>query len=397
MTRSDGPAHLRQVRRGNLRTVLLSLADGPGSRADLAQRTGLTKATIANLVDPLVRQRILCEDAALSSGRGRPSRPVRFHPDAPVAIGAEVNVGHLATAVRGLDGAIRSHRRVNVDNRHRSPARIVEHLARLIRAAVDECGQPVLGVGLAVPGIVRDGVVVRAPNVPGLVDTPVGERLSTDLEGLHVLVDNEANLAAFGELWPHRLIGDDYVYVSGDIGIGTGMVIDGRLYRGVAGFAGELGHVAIERGGRECSCGGRGCVEQYAGLDAILGSSRCPGIGELLRAIERGDERARATVEDAGAALGVAVATLLNIVDITTVVLGGAYAVLFDQLAPAIRSELDTRVLAASQRAITLAAAPHGDRAVVFGAAGMVAHRACLEPELLTAALPSVGVLHQHR
>ncbi|MFJ2667571.1 ROK family protein [Nocardia fluminea] len=384
MTRPDGPVHLRHMRRDNLRTVLLAITDAPGSRSDLAQRTGLTKASITNLVEPLLRQQILIEDAALGSGRGRPSRTLRFHPEAPVALGAEINVGHLAVAVRGLDGSTRSHQRVAVDNRHRGTDHIVDHLADLIRVAVHECGNPVLGVGLAVPGILRDGVVARAPNVAGLVDAPVGERLSAALGGVDVMVDNEANLAAFGELWPHRLVGDDFVYVSGDVGIGMGIVTGGRLYRGVTGFAGELGHVSIERRGRACTCGSRGCVEQYAGLDAVMASSGYPGPDTLQAALERGEGRARAAVEDAGAALGVALAAVLNIIDVTTVILGGTYAALFEHLAPAVQSELDTRVLAATQRSITVVASPQQGAAVVLGAAGIIANRGCLAPESLT-------------
>ncbi|MFI9402054.1 ROK family protein [Nocardia sp. NPDC052316] len=385
MTRLSSPAHLRQVRTGNMHAVLVAMLDGPASRAELAQRTGLTKATVASLVEPLLGQRILAEGAVVNAGRGRPSRPLRFAATGPVAIGAEINVRHLGVTVQRLDASTEFERRIEVDNCRATAADIVTRLADLIRTAIAACGRDPLGIGLAVPGIVQDGAVVHTPNVPSLNGIHLGDQLAAELgrPGTTVAVDNEANLAALAHVWPHRLAGDDFVYVSGDVGIGAGIVIGGAMFRGRSGFAGELGHVIIERTGHPCPCGSRGCVEQYAGLDAIFQAAGKRDLAALLLALDHGDPRALAAVETASAALGAALAALINICDIETVVLGGSYAALFDHIAPGVHTELDTGVLAATRRPIHLTTSAFGRAAVTRGAAALITRRHCLEPNLL--------------
>ncbi|AYF74919.1 ROK family protein [Nocardia yunnanensis] len=382
------PVHLRQVRDGNLQSLLLALLDGPASRAELAQRTGLTKATVASLVEPLLRHHILTEDPLVNTGRGRPSRPLRFSEAAPVAIGAEVNVRHLAVTVQRLDGATVAETRIDIDNRHRDADDLVARLAELIESVSAASVRESLGVGLAVPGIVHDGTVVHAPNVPGLIDIRIGDRLAAALRQPTVAVDNEANLAALAHVWPRRLAGDDFVYVSGDVGIGAGIVLGGDLFRGRSGFAGELGHVIIERTGRPCTCGGHGCVEQYAGLHAILTAAGRPTLEALRLALAQGQTQDLSAVDAAGTALGTALVSLINVCDVATVVLGGSYATFFDDLAPAVRAALDVGVLAA-RRPVGLAVSPLGDNAVVRGAAALVTRRCCLAPESLLTAMAS--------
>ncbi|WP_107657197.1 ROK family protein [Nocardia suismassiliense] len=385
MTHLSSPVHLRQVRTGNFQAVLVAMLDGPASRAELAQRTGLTKATVASLVEPLLQQQILAEGAVLNTGRGRPSRPLHFAAAGPVAIGAEINVRHLAVTVQRLDGSTEFEQRIEVDNRHAAAADIVPRLAGLVRTAIAACGRDPLGIGLAVPGIVQDGTVVHTPNVPGLNGIRPGDQLAADLgrPATNVAVDNEANLAALAHVWPHRLSGDDFVYVSGDVGIGAGIVIGGVMFRGRSGFAGELGHVTIARPGRPCPCGSRGCVEQYAGLHAILRTAGQRNLDALLHALDHGDTRARTAVENAGEALGAALASLINICDVATAVLGGSYATLFDHLAHGVRTELGTGVLAAARRPIQLTISAFGSTAVTRGAAALITRRCCLEPNLL--------------
>ncbi|MEC3953713.1 ROK family transcriptional regulator [Nocardia sp. CDC153] len=385
MTPPTGPVHLRQVRTGNLQALLTALLEGPASRAELAQRIGLTKATIANLVEPLLRQRILIEDDLVNTGRGRPSRPLRFSDEAPVAVGAEINVRHLAVTVQRLDGSIAADARIDLDNRRRAADDLIDRLAELIRAALTESGCEPLGIGLAVPGIMHADTVVHAPNVPSLTGVRIGDRLASALGAPTVLVDNEANLAALAHVWPRRLAGDDFVYVSGDVGIGAGIILDGTLFRGRSGFAGELGHVVIERAGRPCTCGSQGCVEQYAGLQAILTAAGQPRLDSLCDALRAGDIRTRSAVNCAGSALGVALSSLVNLCDVGTIVLGGSYTRFFDDLVPGVRAELGTGVLAATKRPTTLAASPLGSAAVSRGAAALITRHCCLTPQLLLA------------
>ncbi|MDX8142341.1 ROK family protein [Lentzea sp. BCCO 10_0061] len=374
--------HLRQVRLGNLRTVLLALVDRPGSRADLAGRTGLTKATLSNLTEPLLANGILVEEPATLAGMGRPSKPLRFHPDGPVAVGAEINVSHLAVETIGLDGETLERRLVPADMRKATADEVLDRIADLIREVTGP--RLFLGAGLAIPGVVHDGVVIRTPNLPNLVGVRLAERLSrrTDLD---VQLDNEANLAALAHLWPRHLAGEDFVHVTADVGIGAGVVLNGEVYRGVSGFAGELGHVVIERNGVLCTCGSRGCVERYAGLDVILREAGRRRLDSLCKALDAGDLRALEAVRNAGEALGVGLGTLMNLFDVPTVVLGGSYAVLYDHLREAVQSEMDRRVLAGGERHTRLIASPLGEFAVARGAAGLVTRRAVQQPERLFA------------
>ncbi|MGW6443111.1 ROK family protein [Lentzea sp. NPDC055074] len=374
--------HLRQVRLGNLRTVLLALVDRPGSRADLAARTGLTKATLSNLTEPLLANGILVEEPATLAGMGRPSKPLRFHPDGPVAVGAEINVSHLAVETLGLDGATLERRLVPADMRKATPDEVLDRVTELIREVTGP--RRLLGAGLAIPGVVHDGAIIRTPNLPRLVGTRLAEGLGART-GLDVQVDNEANLAALAHLWPRHLAGEDFVHVTADVGIGAGIVVNGEVYRGVSGFAGELGHVVIERDGIRCTCGSRGCVERYAGLDVILREAGRRRLDSLRKALEAGDARAQSAVRKAGEALGVGLATLMNLFDVPTVVLGGSYAVLYDHLREAVQSEMDGRVLAGGERHTRLLGSPLGEFAVVRGAAGLVTRRAVQQPERLFA------------
>ena len=376
--------HLRQVRLGNLRTVLLALVDRPGSRADLASRTGLTKATLSNLTEPLLSAGVLVEEPATLAGMGRPSKPLRFHPDGPVAVGAEINVSHLAVETLGLDGETLQRHSVPTDNRDATPAELLDRITALIREITGGTGRKLLGVGLAVPGVVHDGVIVRAPNLPKLVGAGLADDLGRRL-GLDVELDNEANLAALAHLWPRHRAGEDFVHVSADVGIGAGVVLNGEVYRGVSGFAGELGHVVIERNGVLCTCGSRGCVERYAGLDVILREAARRHLDSLRKALEAGDRKALRSVAAAGEALGVGLATLMNLFDVPTVVLGGSYAVLHEHLSAAVQSEMDARVLAGGERHTRLIASPLGEFAVVRGAAGLVTRRTVHQPERLLA------------
>lgn len=322
----------------------------PISRASVATRTGLTRATVSALVDDLITGGLLDEvEPPPRTGAGRPAVGLRLAPSGPAGLGLEVNVDYLAACVIDLTGAVR-HRLVEPrDQRPGGPAAALaglDELARRARAAAEADGLVVAGAAVAVPGLVApDGSVRVAPNL-GWVDEDVAGRLLT-LADLPVTVDNEANLAALSEL---RAAGGapSFVYVSGEIGIGAGIVLDGALYRGGHGWSGEIGHVTVHPDGRPCRCGARGCLEQYAGLEAI---------GDL---------------EGAGEALGIALAGVVNLLDVDTIVLGGIYAPLAAELGPAIAAELRRRVLTADLAPVTLRPSALGPDAAMRGAAELV-------------------------
>jgi predicted NBD/HSP70 family sugar kinase len=394
------------VRQGSLRELNLAVvlrriaaAARPPSRADLAAETGLTRATVSAVVDDLIAGRLVTEaDPAPRTGAGRPARGLVLAADGPAGLGLEVNVDYLAACVVDLAGDVRHHEVHRADLRPVSPA---DALARLValatraRAAAEDQGLTLAGATLAVPGLVGpDGLIRLAPNlgwrdvdVPGLL--AAHPPLTGPVDGVPPLVvDNEANLAALGELHAGPAGPASFLHISGEVGIGAGIVLDGVLYRGVRGWSGEIGHIPVQPQGRPCRCGGRGCLEQYAGQEAILEAAGLTGADlpadtaatRLADLAQAGDRAVLTALHDAGTALGVAVAGVVNLLDLDTVVLGGGYAPLAPWLRPAVAAEISGRVLTAAWSPVTVRPAALGAESAAVGGAGSVVRRIIAAP-----------------
>ncbi|MEH0842893.1 ROK family protein [Micromonospora sp. CPCC 205711] len=400
-TRTDGAVRQGSLRELNLAVVLgrIAAADRPPSRAGIAAETGLTRATVSAVVDGLINGRLVTEaDPPPRAGAGRPARGLLLAPDGPAGLGLEINVDYLAACVVDLTGAVRHHEVHRADLRPLSPAdalaRLVE-LARRARAAADDTGLTLAGAALAVPGLVdAHGLVRLAPNLGWRdVDVPAllaaHPTLTATVDGVPALmVENEANLAALGELHATPAGPRSFLHVSGEIGIGAGIVLDGALFRGVRGWSGELGHMPVEPAGRPCRCGGRGCLETYAGQEAVLAAAGLAGADlpadtaarRLADLAGAGDPAALAALRAAGTALGVAVAGVVNLLDLDTVVLGGGYATLAPWLRPPVVAELADRVLTAAWSPVTVRAAALGPASAAVGGAGSVVRRIIARP-----------------
>jgi predicted NBD/HSP70 family sugar kinase len=340
------------------------------SRARIAAATGLTKATVSTLVDALAAGGLVRElGPHATTGVGRPGSALVLE-QSPVGIGLEINVDYLATCTVDLSGVVRRRELVSHDLGRGGPEPILARAAAALRAAVDDArlgGGLLAGVVVAVPGLVESatGLVRLAPNL-GWRDVPVLAELTrrAGLDGVPVRLDNEANLAALGELWcAGHSRGDDtplesFLLVSGEIGVGAAIVLDGELFTGMRGFSGEIGHLPLASDGPPCRCGASGCLEQYAGQEAILrraGLTETAGtttgrpggpVERLLAAAAAGDPGVIAAVQEAGEALGTGLAVAINLLDIETVVLGGLYALLAPWLAAPVSERLSRRVLA---------------------------------------------------
>ncbi|TNU74061.1 ROK family transcriptional regulator [Miniimonas arenae] len=325
------------LRTHNLALVLEHVARAePLSRAEVAERAGLTRATVSSLVELLLAARIL-EWSPSTTARtvGRPAAPVRLARGTLAGLGLEVGANHLAAVVVDLTGARLAQREVRGDFAAPSPADTLARLATLAsltwqQAAAQHPGLTLLGVEVAVPGIVRDGVVLDAPRL-AWVDVPAEAIVRAALrdargadasDEIPVAVGNEASLAAVAEA--HARGGASFLYLSGGIGVGGAHVVDGRVQGGAHGFATELGHLTVDPAGPRCRCGATGCLEQYVGAQAL----------------------ARTPLPEAGWALGVALAAAVNLLDVETLVLGGTLAPLLPQLRAPLEAELATRVLA---------------------------------------------------
>lgn len=395
------------VRRRNSRLVLGTIAAAPDtSRADVAARTGLAKATVSALVDCLVEADLVNETGLQArTGRGRPGTALSPSPTGPHGLGVEIAVDYVAVCLLDLTGQVRRCRFVPGDSRGRTPAQVFSRVARVVRSELDHAASlhvPIGGLGVALPGLVEkdNGMLRAAPNLGWRdVDPASALRDRLPLDGLPVLVDNEADMGARAELWSgaHGEL-SDFLYVSGEAGVGSGITIDGRLFRGVRGFGGEIGHLCVAPEGPRCHCGARGCLEAVAGTEAILtaaglSENRPPGRGEasvpteaayelLLRRLEDGDARAIDAVSAAGRSLGVALSGAINTLDLPTVVLGSRYAALERSLRPSLEAELAERVPSSRWEPVQVLRAHCGQEAAALGAARTVTEAVLSDPEL---------------
>jgi len=403
------------VREHNLGVALRLVADAPSpvSRAQIAARTGLTRATASTLVDALVQGGLVQEVALPPTSRsGRPAGGLVLAPGGPGGLGVEVHVDHVSTIVVDLAGTVVFHRLVADDLRRCSPRAAMSRVARAVCVALEAAagqGVTVPGVAVALPGIVdaERGHLLLAPNL-GWRDVDVLGLLRRDprLAARRLAIGNEADYAALGELASGGPGGPrSFVHVSGEVGIGAGIVLAGRLFTGTRGWGGEIGHVAVDPAGPMCGCGARGCLEQYAGQDAVLrraglaeqpvgrGDEQWSGgqrVAQLLaERAASGDPAVTAALEAAAGALGTVLAGVVNVLDLETVVLGGTYADLAPWLVPGVERQLAERVLWSGWAPTTVRAATLGAASAVRGAASAVVSELLADPSGWLAVNPS--------
>ena len=387
------------VRAHNLALVLQLVEQYPGSsRATVATASGLTRATVSSLVETLSGWGFVQETgrALAPAGAGRPGTALALAPHGAAGLGIEVNVDYVATAVVDLTGAV-THRTVDAaDQRGRAPEEVLAAAAELaattLRAARAD-GLRVVGTRVAVPGLVRaaDGTLVVAPNL-GWEDVPVVDLLRRDeaLRPLPTRLDNEADCAARGELRT-RDARSSFLYVSGEIGVGAALVVDGTILRGTHGWSGELGHVTVDPDGPPCSCGANGCLEQYAGQEAVLRAAGdagaattahapAPSIDRIVALAREGSAPIERALHDAGTALGIALASAVNLLDVTEIVLGGSFRSLAPWLTADVERELARRVVSRRYVDLVVRASSRSTDAAVVGAAASVVREVVDEP-----------------
>lgn len=364
------PVDQAGLRRGNLALLVRTLREhGALSRAQLAVRSGLSKATVSSLVTDL-ELRGLVHDAGLSAGgQGRPGQLVDLRSDSVCGIGLDVHVGHVGAVVTDLAGDILFKRRVLCDVPGMGPERTLDQVGELATTAmaiVDGTAGRSAGVTVSVPGLVDTiaGTVTYAPRLRWRdVAVTDGVAARTGLPLDHIAVDNDANLGATAELAAMNAGAGrdiaDLVYLTGDFGIGGGVISGGTLIRGSVGFAGEIGHMAMDPLGPYCSCGRRGCWETQVGLGALLHACadtddpvRDPTLDldqrmRMVRArAEQHDRRTLDSLHQIGTALGLGVSILVNLLNPSVVVLGGYFAALPEWLVEPIRNQVVANVLA---------------------------------------------------
>jgi predicted NBD/HSP70 family sugar kinase len=374
-----------ELRRHNLSTVLDRIhLERSVSRAELTARTGLNRSTIRDLLVELIDLGLVVEDSVTSKASpGRPSSVARARPSGAVALAIELEVDYTAAATVGLGGHIFS--RVRADNPHHesAPETIVSMLADLTGPLLATLppDSALIGVGAAAAGLVRraDGFLVVSPN-RGWHDAPLAEMIGEALGVSNAVVANEADASVLAEsrrgaARDHRNV----IFVTGEVGLGLGVVVDGTPMLGTAGYAGEAGHTVINPGGRACRCGSTGCWETEVGEEAFARHAgvRWEGrrhelIDELLRRAHAGDPVVFDAFREVGRWLGLGVGNLVNIFNPDLIVFGGFYYPLFPFLQQPIADAAASVALAAPWASCEIAPSALGLDARLIGAAELV-------------------------
>ncbi|MFI6322186.1 ROK family protein [Nonomuraea sp. NPDC050556] len=386
-----GPSQ-EDIRRHNLGALLRHVhLGGPTSRAELTSRMGLNRSTIMALTADLAAAGLVREELPRETGRaGRPSLVVRPESARVHVLAFDVGPDRLVAARVGLGGVILDrHESVRQRGTFGLDETVVKlaGFAQRMRRKDTVC----VGVGAAVSGGVRrgDGVIRFAPNLH-VEEVPFGSALGGEL-GLPVSVGNDANLGALAE--HSRGVGAgvrDLIYLHGDVGIGGGVIAGGHLLGGHEGYGGEIGHMVVHPGGRECGCGSRGCLESEVGERALLelagragvevGSVGRDAVRAVVDAADRGDIRAQEALSKVGDWLGLGVASLVNIFNPEMVIFGGMLREVYLGSAAQVRSRVALHALAVHREKLRLRTSALADDATLVGAAELAFSQVLADP-----------------
>jgi predicted NBD/HSP70 family sugar kinase len=377
---------LEALRRLNRLRVIHALRDqGQISRAEIARRTGLSRSTVSSLVSDLQADGLVVErgepGAAHGTQGGRPPILLSFDASAGAAVGIDFGHSHLRVAVSDLSSRILAERAVPLDTDHAAEQGLdaaAELVAELLAEAnLDEA--QVIGAGMGLPGPIlqEDGLVGSSAILPGWVGVRAVAEMRRRLD-VPILVDNDANLGALAEAaFGAGQDASDLIYLKVASGIGAGLLLNGRLYRGTGGLAGELGHFLVDPNGLVCRCGNRGCLETLAATGALvelLGRSHGDDmtVQRMLDLARAGDVGCRRVIADAGRAIGRAISMLINMLNPELVVVGGDLAAAGDLLLDGVRDSIARAALPSAAEAAAVVTGVLGERAQVLGAIALV-------------------------
>ncbi|WP_084362119.1 ROK family transcriptional regulator [Robertmurraya korlensis] len=364
------------VKKNNKALVLqLIMEKEPISRADIAQVSGLNKATVSSLVNELLAADLVYESGPGESSGGR--RPVILHFNKVVgySIGIDIGVNYVLCVLTDLKGNIVIEKNHPF---HRSPyAATIEIVKEMVLSLIDEMPSSrygIVGIGVGVPGIVnKEGSVLLAPNL-GWKNIQIKKDLE-DFFQVPVFIENEANAGVFGE--QQFGIGQDYqniIYISAGIGIGVGIILNKELYQGKNGFSGEMGHMIIDIKGKPCNCGSRGCWEAYASEQALLekaGENR-NSLETLIQLASSEDKNAQNLFKEIGTYLGYGINNIINTFNPDQVIIGNRLSMAREWIEQPIRSTVENHSLAYHQNEFQLDFSRLGNHSIALGMSAFV-------------------------
>ncbi len=397
------------VRERNLAVLLHYLweAGGPISRARLTDISGLNKSTVGSLLRQLESWDLVHETGLSNSRLGRPGIVLDMNPNGGRIIGVEISVGNLTVIVTDLKANVLWRRQINDAEFIRTNSDQAQTLARAEQVIEQALCDPVikksrlLGIGVSVPGLVnqRTGILLFAPNLHWH-NVPLRD-LWQERFGVPVMVENDANAGALGE----QMFGvarqvDNFVYLSANIGLGGGLVIDGKLYGGAGGYAGEIGHMTLEPEGPLCNCGNHGCWETLVGPLAMVHrvrqaaiEGRAPGLlaalddsvealqlEHVLAAAGDGVPAVLESLDQAGQYLGIGIANLVNVLNPRMVVLGGILSLVGPYILPRAQQEVNARVLDTLRAQVEIKTSDFKLDSIVMGNISLIIRQILMNP-----------------
>ncbi|MEU5716749.1 ROK family transcriptional regulator [Streptomyces sp. NPDC020403] len=376
----ETPGSQTSLHRANLERVVRAVRmAGSLTQAEIARSTGLSAATVSNIVREL-KDGGTVEVTPTSAG-GRRARSVSLSGDAGIVVGVDFGHTHLRVAIGNLAHQVLAEESEPLDVDASSAegfGRAEQLVNRLIETTGISPGK-VIGVGLGVPGPidVESGTLGSTSILPGWTGINPSQELAGRL-GVPVYVDNDANLGALGELvWGGGRGVKDLAYIKVASGVGAGLVIDGHIYRGPGGTAGEIGHITLDESGPVCRCGNRGCLETFTAARYVLPLLR-PSHGpdltmeRMVQLAREGDPGCRRVIGDVGRHIGSGVANLCNLLNPSRVVLGGSLAEAGELVLAPIRDSVSRYAIPSAARQLSVLPGSLGGRAEVLGALALV-------------------------
>jgi glucokinase-like ROK family protein len=365
------------------------------SRAGLASETGLNPSTVSSIVSELIEENLIRETDLIQSSTGRPGRLLELNPGGGCALGVEINVDYIEVVVADFAANILWRRRQNSTpeaGQQMIMSQVVE-LARQASAFVQERKSRLLGIGVGVPGLVDvgSGLLRLAPNLHW-TNVPIREILAGYFD-CPIYVENEANAAALGEYYFGAVRNvKDFIYLSSGIGLGSGIVMGGKLFRGMFGYAGEAGHMTLDINGEPCGCGKRGCWETFVspraveqrvrrslvnGAKSVLpemakGDIQSIVFDDVVQAAQAGDQIAIDALAEVAFYLGVGIANLVNLFNVEVIVIGGVLNNASSLLLKDVEKVVTTNTLAPGREHLKIIPSAHGSDACIMGAIALV-------------------------
>jgi glucokinase-like ROK family protein len=394
------------VREINLSVIMNHLrTNAPISRAALAETTGLNKTTVSSLVNELIERQFVQEIGLATPSSGRPAILLKLNPTAGFIVSCEIGVDFILVICTNFAPEIIWRHEEQIDpaiGQHAILDRALAILNQAIEMGCPACGK-LLGVAVGVHGLVDQGTgsLLFAPNL-GWKDLPIRAILQKSIN-VPLFVDNEANLAALGEHYFGAAQGyEEVLYISATgVGLGGGIVHDGRMFSGVTGFGAEFGHMTMDPDGEICKCGNQGCWETQVSQQALfrhvwrlIDQGKASKLSELtggrrasltvpliVDAARAGDAVALDALEIIGHHLGIGIASLVNALNPELVVFGGLLSLAGEFLIPVIQKEVERRALKWNREAMQLVLARHTSDACVMGGVAALYQAMLAQPD----------------